>query len=383
MIRITDKSQCCGCSACVTACPAQCIVLRRDREGFDYPVADPDRCINCGKCTAICPVLNPGECLEPSEALAVRKEEYVRDSSSGGVFPSLAEAVLKKGGIVYGAVLDADMTVCHSEAEDMAGVERMRGAKYVQSDLYSTFEEVKDALSAGRQVLFSGTPCQAAGLRAYLGGSHEGLLTVDCACHGVPSPGLWEKYVKALEASCGGRMKYVRFRDKSRSWMHYDFVYDAGGGEIRREYVDDPYMALFVQDMTLRPSCYDCPARNGRSGSDLTLADLWSVKSAAPELDDDRGTSLVMVNTEKGRMALAGSGISGIPVDLEEARKNNGGFSVHVSVPERRKEFFAGYHSVLDLVGYMRGFVVRKSVCQKIYAGIRSSLSKLKRRVIG
>lgn len=383
MIKITDKSLCCGCSACVTACPAQCIVLRRDREGFDYPVANPDRCIGCGKCEKICPVLNPRETVKPLETLAVRNEAFLDGSSSGGVFPSLAEKVLEDGGVVYGSVVNDDMTVGHLDAEDMVGVDRMRGSKYVQSDLYSVFEEIGDHLSDGRKVLFSGTPCQVAGLKSYLGDSSEGLCTVDCACHGVPSPGLWEKYVKALEKAEGNKIKHVMFRDKSRSWMHYDFVYDAGNGEVRRPYMKDPYMALFVQNMTLRPCCYSCPVRGGRSGSDLTLADMWSVGTAFPELNDDRGVSLVLLNSENGRKMLAETGLVARSVDPLQAFRNNGGFAESVEKPERREEFFKGHHSAPDLIRYMKGFVVRKPLHTIIYRGLRAALSNIKRRFIG
>ncbi len=381
MIRITDKALCCGCTACMNACPAQCIVMRRDREGFDYPVANPDLCIGCGRCEAVCPVINPNEPAEPLAAYAARSGGFMKESSSGGVFPAIAEAVINDGGIVFGAILNEDMSVGHSDAEDMSGVDGMRGSKYVQSDLYGTFEEVRCCLDDGRKVLFSGTPCQIAGLKSYLGREHDGLLTLDCACHGVPSPGLWEKYVKALEKLHGGKMKGVRFRDKSRSWMHYDVIYSFGNAEVRRPYARDPYMALLVQDMSLRPSCYSCPVRNGRSGSDLTLADLWNVAAAAPEMNDDKGASLVLVNTEKGRGALSEVDLSAIPVDAGKAVKNNGGFAESVRMPDKREEFFRGHHSAADLVGYMKGYVTADPLgdfCRRA----RSALSALKRRIL-
>ncbi len=390
MIRITDKSLCSGCTACMNICPAQCIVMRRDREGFDYPVANPDRCIGCGKCEKVCPVLNPCEPVKPVAVYASRSDEFIERSSSGGVFPSIAQAVLNEGGVVYGAVVNEDMTVGHADAEDMAGVERMRGSKYVQSDLYGTFDEVRYYLEEGRKVLFTGTPCQVAGLKSFLCGCHDGLLTVDCACHGVPSPGLWEKYVKSLEKEYGGRMKGVRFRDKARSWMHYEFVTmfetmrpdgSPYSFEVHKPYIKDPYMALFVQDMTLRPSCYKCPARSGRSGSDLTLADLWNVAEAAPEMNDDKGVSLVLANTEKGRRALSEAELKLYEVDFDEGMKNNGGFAESLVLPEKRTEFFKGHHSVSDLVGYMKGYVVRKPF-RTMYSEFRRTLSKLKRKLL-
>ena len=378
MIRITDKSLCSGCTACVNICPVQCIVMRRDREGFDYPVANHDICIGCGKCDAVCPVLNPGEPVEPLSAMVARSDEYRAESTSGGIFPILAEKVISKGGLVYGAVMNDDMTVGHADASDMAGVQVMRGSKYVQSDLYSVFEEIRDELEGGRQVLFSGTPCQVAGLGSYLGKRYEGLVTVDFACHGVPSPGLWEKYVDALGKTGEGSLESVCFRDKSSSWMHYSFSYVLRGGrKISSPYMKDPYMALFAQDMTLRPSCYDCVCKAGRSGSDLTLADLWSVAQSAPGFNDDRGVSLILANTVKGRDML--DGVKGMAVDADLARMNNGGFRVHSDIPERRAEFFAGLHSAKDIPAYMKSFVIRQSFCKSL----RSALSAMKRRLIG
>ncbi len=378
MITISDKTLCCGCTACVTACPAQCIIMRRDREGFDYPfVNSPDLCISCGKCEKVCPMLNPPKETTPECVYAARVTEYVDGSSSGGVFPYTAEKVITAGGVVYGAVLEDDMRVGHCEASDMEGVAKMRGSKYVQSDLYSTFEEVQEYLKEGRKVLFTGTPCQVAGLNSCLGKSYEGLYTIDFACHGVPAPGLWEKYVKALEKKSGAPVKHVSFRDKSLGWRHYGFRFN----DQSVPYVEDPYMALFVQDMTLRPSCYNCSLRSGHSGSDLTLADLWNVSEAAPELNDDKGVSSVFVNTAKGRELIEGLELK--PVAIEQAKKDNGGFASPAQIPQKREEFFSGVHSAEDLVRYMKSYVIRKPLFVRIYKGLRRWLSKVKRRIIG
>lgn len=373
MIRISDKSLCCGCSACVTACPASCIVMRRDKEGFDYPVANPDLCLDCGRCESVCPVLNPMSEAESRDAYAVRVNEYVEGSSSGGVFPVLAESVIGDGGVVFGSVVDTDMTVGYFEAEKMDEVERMRGSKYVQSDLYSTYDDVKLYLEEGRRVMFTGTPCQVAGLYKYLGGDHDGLVTLDFACHGVPGPGLWAMYVKALEKKNGSRMKAVRFKDKSKSWRHYEFTTSFGS----REYMDDPYMALFVQDVTLRPSCYNCPASGGRSHSDITVSDLWSVAKVAPVFNDDRGVSGVYVNTSKGDEIFKRCVRDYVQVDMEMARMDNGGFKGTCAVPERREEFFKGLHSATDLIAYMSSFVVRRPLPQRIYRKLRKLLSQI------
>ena len=386
MIQISDKSKCCGCTACVNACPAQCIVMRRDREeGFDYPVANPDRCLGCGKCDAVCPVQNPSPASDPETAYAVRCEDYVDGSSSGGVFPALAKHVIDEGGVVFGAVMESDMIVGHAEAETMDQVQRMRGSKYVQSDPYSSFWDAREYLKAGRKVLFTGTPCQIAGLKSFLGGDHEGLLTVDTACHGVPSPGLWDMYVNALKARTQKNITSVNFRDKSRGWRRYGFTCKGPQGEtvLSLRVSADPYMALFMQDMTLRPSCYNCPARAGRSGSDLTLADLWSVASAAPALDDDRGVSGVLVNTPKGREYMSCiKAETMLEVPVEAAKAENGGFAESVAMPEKRAEFFKGLGvAKVDVYKHMSKYVVRKPLPVLLYRELRSALSRIKRRM--
>ena len=378
MIRISDKSMCCGCTACATACPAQCRVMRRDREGFDYPVANPDLCVGCGKCEKVCPMLNPSAASASVEVLAARSEEHVAGSSSGGVFPALAKSVIEDGGVVFGAVIESDHKVAHAEASELSEIEAMRGSKYAQSDLYSAFEDVKQYLTDGTKVLFTGTPCQIAGLKNYLGSNTEGLMTIDFACHGVPSPGLWEKYVKALEARSGGRIRSLSFRDKSRSWRHYCFRHD----DVSVEYVDDPYMALFVQDMSLRPSCYKCPFRAGRKASDLTLADLWSVAEAAPAFNDDKGASAVFVNTAMGKDLVHSVSMQSVAVSAEAAMRDNGGYSDPDAIPERREEFFKGVHGASDLIAYMKGFVVRRPLHQRIYRKVRRLLSDMKKRIV-
>jgi hypothetical protein len=188
---------------------------------------------------------------------------------------------------------------------------------------------------------------------------------------------LWKKYISSLENNHKGKIADVRFRDKSRSWVHYDFLYKAGDKTIRKPFMNDPYMALFIQNLTLRPSCYMCPVRNGRSGSDLTFADLWNVKIACPEYDDDRGTSLVLVNTKKGFKAL--SGIETVPIDKEQATMNKGGFNESVKIPVNREEFFIGYDSSNDLYKYMSSFVIRKPLHIVVYKALRNLISRIKR----
>ena len=374
MINVRNKSECCGCTACMSVCSVQCIVMRRDREeGFDYPVANPDVCIGCGKCETVCPVINPRESRRPVAAYAARSSRFVKTSSSGGVFPELAEDVIADEGVVYGAAFDSDFKVGHREVSCVEDIRVLQGSKYVQSDLFSTFEDIRYSLEEGNRVLFVGTPCQVAGLNNYLGKEYDGLLTVDFACHGVPGPGLWEMYLESLRKRYG-KITELNFRDKSCSWSHYDFR--VNGKSV--PYMSDPYMALFVQDMTLRPSCYTCPARDGRSGSDISLGDLWNVAALVPDMNDDKGVSLVCANSEKGKKALDSVSSELIKVDYDTARLNNRGFSKTVAVPEKRSEFFKGIHSTADLHSYMKGFVIRPPLLKLL----RGMLYKLKKKLL-
>lgn len=300
MIQIIDKTQCCGCTACEAVCPQSCISLNRDAEGFAYPIVDLDLCIGCDACEAVCPCLNRIQNPQEPQAMAVRaKDQALRlFSSSGGVFSLLASDMLEQGGAVCGAVFDENFMVRHSIVWEEAGVESMRGAKYVQSDLNDTFRQIRDLVDGDMPVLFSGTPCQTQGLRNYLGKDANRVLTVAIVCHGVPSPTIWEKNLREL-----GVVTDVRLRDKRDSWKHYATNYLVNGAEIFRPVMQDPYMRGFLRGLYHRPSCTDCPAKT--SGyADLTLGDFWGSEKIVPELDDDKGTSVVLIQTEKGRQAL-------------------------------------------------------------------------------
>jgi hypothetical protein len=261
----------------------------------------------------------------------------------------------------------------------------MRGSKYVQSDLYSVFFDVKEYIKSGRKVLFTGTPCQVAGLHKYLGGKSDRLVTVDIACHGVPGPGLWEMYVKALGKRAGSEITAADFRDKSKGWRRYGFkTVSTSGTSTSVRASEDPYMALFMQDMTLRPSCYNCPAKGGRSCSDLTVADLWSVARTAPQINDDRGASGVLVNTHAGIELLEKTKPEyRLELSPNEVMSDNGGFAPSVQIPERRVEFFEGLKVAgVDVYRHMSRYVKRKPLPQRLMRSLRSTLSSIKRRVV-
>ena len=248
MIQIKDKSVCCGCSACVQICPKQCISLKEDKEGFLYPTVNHAFCVECGKCEKVCPELHPFEVHEPLKVYAAKhQDDAVRKvSSSGGIFTLLADMVIDEGGVVFGACFDSDWSVVHDFTETHEGLQAFRGSKYLQSRIGNTYRQAEVFLKAGRKVLFTGTPCQIAGLKKYLHKDYENLLAVDFVCHGVPSPLVWKKYLEEIIAcqceknsvllhsnpfiSERGSMAGIRkidaisFRNKNLGWKKYSFA---------------------------------------------------------------------------------------------------------------------------------------------------------------
>lgn len=317
MIEITRKEDCAGCWACVQRCPKRCISMHEDNEGFLYPTADAALCIDCGLCEKVCPVINQAEKREPKAAYAAtNREDAIRlKSSSGGIFSALSEEVVRQGGVVFGARFDKQWEVVHDWADTSEKLTPFRCSKYVQSRIGDSYVQAEKFLKEGRTVLFSGTPCQIAGLRLFLRKTYENLLLVDIICHGVPSPGVWRDYLNAeLKHRCGfestSAITSISFRDKSTGWKSYSFTYTVktpSGGELR---VSEPgsrntFMRGFLMDLYLRPSCDACPAKHLKSGSDLTLGDYWGLEQTHPELDDNKGMCALMVNTGKGARWVA------------------------------------------------------------------------------
>ena len=346
MIQITDKQLCSGCHACREVCVKQCIAMVADMEGFSYPVVDLHTCIDCGLCEAICTVLHPSrETHEPEGFACVNPHTDIRmESSSGGVFSLLAQQVLDDSGVVYGASFDTVYTIRHIAVESHEELKKLRGSKYVQSDLSGILPQVKQHLIEGRLVLFSGTPCQVAGLHAYLRKKYDNLYCVDLVCHGVPSPKVWYSHVAHMQDKFKSPVTNVSFRDKSTGWASYSTLLRFANGKIfRQRFFMDRYMRLFQSNISLRPSCYACAFKTiGERQSDITLADFWGINRMAPKLNDDKGISLVMVHTKKGRKLF--DSIPGIvgrtPIDISRAIKSNA-MAVESSVKNRfRKQFF-------------------------------------------
>lgn len=374
MIDIKEKKDCCGCGACVQRCPKSCISMLEDNEGFLYPEVDKEMCIDCGLCEKVCPVINQSKERQPLVVYAAKhKDEQIRlASSSGGAFTAIAEPVIEEGGVVFGAKFDKDWSVIHDYTETKEGLAAFWGSKYVQSRIGESYKNAEAFLKTGRKVLFSGTPCQIAGLKRFLCKEYDNLLTVDFICHGVPSPGVWREYLKEETARlCGGknsvlshpkdnlgdvRIENISFRDKRLGWKKFSFALTLsvpdGHGAKNTVLLSEPlnkniFLRGFLADLYLRPSCHACPAKKFKSGSDVTIGDFWGVQNLIPEIDDDKGISLVMVNNPKIESCFRNYKIKKWLVNYNDILYYNISIEQSVSLTDKRRCFFCNTESTL------------------------------------
>ena len=304
MIVVKEKEKCPGCYACYSICPKQCITMEEDAEGFVYPKVHREFCIDCGLCEKNCPVYRKQESAEmPIAYAAINKNlEQRLASSSGGIFVLLAENIVRENGVVFGARFDEKFQVVHDYTETLQGIKAFQGSKYVQSRIGNTYVKVKEFLISGRKVLFTGTPCQIEGLKAYLQRDYENLLCVDIICHGVPSPKVWKKYIDFREAQEGKAVQQIFFRHKKYGWKKYTVLFEFSNEILYlQEHSKDLFMRTFLENVCLRPSCTNCQFKRKNRNSDITLADFWGVVNVLPEMDDDKGTSLVIIHSRKGQ----------------------------------------------------------------------------------
>lgn len=297
------NEDCCGCGACADICQKHAIHMLRDKEGFYYPHIDGSICVQCGKCEKVCPIKNQShrKCSNQYLGAQAKRREVRYSSSSGGVFPILAEYVLNRKGVVYGAGYNSHMEVIHQEAEHLEQLERMKETKYVQSSMQGIFLQAEQRLKENRLVLFCGTPCQVQALRLFLRQEYEKLILADLVCYGVPSPGIWGDYVKYLESKYHGKMTDFSFRDKRARDHGHTCAYVIDGMEYAGSLYQDRFCRMYFTDYTLRPSCYSCKFCTVDRDSDFTLGDFWGIEKVRPDVDDGMGTSMIILHTDKAR----------------------------------------------------------------------------------
>ncbi len=357
MININNPVECCGCSACVERCPKSCISFDEDKEGFRYPEVDVSRCIECGLCEKVCPVINengPNE-IKTVTAAWIKNETIRKDSSSGGVFTAIAADVLNKGGVVFGARYDERYEVCHSYVEMVDQLALFRGSKYMQSRIGNSYLKAEQFLKQGREVLFTGTPCQIAGLKLFLRKDYENLYTVDIICHGVPSPKVWRKYLdKIVEKDFGGispeKLTDVNFRFKDPSWTDYKLKISTEQHDVIESKSANPYNQAFNMNVTLRPICYSCPFKDGKSGSDITIADFWGIQKVDSSMNDDRGTSMVIMHN--CRIKLPDS-VEAKSEPIESVARYNGSYYHSAAYNGNRVVLFGHLDKSKDIISLM------------------------------
>ena len=349
MINILDKTKCCGCTGCVATCPIGAISMQPDEKGFLYPKIDENSCVNCGACERVCPIINKEHFQnEPKSYAAYNKDENVRfNSSSGGIFSLLADFILEKNGVIFGAAFDEEFKVKHISIESKDELYKLRTSKYLQSYIGDSYIKCKKLLLDGRYVLFTGTPCQVNGLYEFLGKNNhfEKLYTHDIICHGVPSPKVWEKYKEYRKKTDNNdEISHVNFRDKETKWSNFALKVEYKNGE--NNYIEshpkDIYMNAFLRDACLRDSCYSCTFKDKNRISDITLGDFWGINNIYPELNDEKGISVLIVHSKKGEEIFESikDKIVYKKVDFELSIHANRSMYESVPKPEKREEFF-------------------------------------------
>ena len=412
MIKILDKYNCCGCEACRTICPVECINMSEDNEGFLYPHVDDALCLNCHLCEKVCPILNPKQDRTPVEVIAAQNlnEKERLKSSSGGVFSLMAADVIRQGGVVFGAAFNEQWEVEHQYVEQIEDIIRFQGSKYVQSRIGRAYEYAEEFLKHGILVLFSGTPCQIAGLKRYLRKDYDNLITVDFICHGVPSPGIFRSYLyeEIENFACKGEGKNtvslrsihsisernallrkqhitiesIAFRNKEKGWKKYSFALTlsktSAAGEkntvlLSQTLDKNLYLGGFIQNLYLRPSCYHCKFRMGCSGSDYKMADLWHIE-LAPQFNDDKGTSMIIAFRSKLNLQNYIWNSKNLPLSMFY---NSSYFFSPRERKRKRKAFYKAYNRnknpLFELMARYIPFSFDELVVNKLFQIIRNN----------
>lgn len=312
VILFDKKEKCCGCGACMNVCPQKAISMQEDEFGFIYPQIDTNVCIKCGACKLVCNFQYKTEENAPIQTFAAcaKSEVILKKAASGGAFSVLAISILSKGGVVFGAAFDETWRVCHIGIESVEELYRLQGSKYVQSNVDTTYQQVKRLLKEGRTVLYSGTPCQIAGLYGYLGKNDKNLLTVDLICHGVPNQRMFLDYLSTF-----GTVRTFSFREKSAGWGKNGSVNTFTNGKIVKKRLWEsaqPYLYYFGNGLIQRESCYQCKYTCQHRSADITVGDYWGIEKQHPDylgkngFDTKKGISVIIANTEKGAEAIRG-----------------------------------------------------------------------------
>lgn len=373
---LCDADLCTGCMACVNTCRHKAIFIGSNSEGFYRPLVDIEKCIDCGACNNICPQKSPPK-ITQYEQQAFRcwhKNKAIRRaSSSGGIFSAVGDKIIISGGIVYGVKFD-ESTIAVFSSSDIDGntTDPYKGSKYVQAKIgEETFRSIKRHLIKGKRILFSGTPCQVAGLKKYLGRDYDNLYTIDFLCHGVPSPLIFNMYKSSVEEKGGSKIKSFSFRDKWRSWRMFNFKITLEKGLVIRQFRHvNSFCQIFLRDFALSPSCYNCQYVKHERNSDLTIADYWQNIGNSNLLGDgDRGVSLCVVNSEKGvaLLQLCKNDIVCKKISAERVLTSYKYFNISTNCPSARASFWKDVRkNDYELLARKYGYPAKSSIADKL-----------------
>ena len=381
--KIESLKSCCGCQVCKNICPTQSIRMIKKKDGFIYPSINKNSCINCDKCDNMCPIIN----FKKNQNYVQRKaylaysfnKEDLLLSSSGAMFPVIAKKIIEANGIVIGAAYNGKNLVEHKVIENVNDLSKIQGSKYIQSNIKDNYLIAENALKKGKYVLFSGTPCQIAGLKFYLKKDYDKLITQDIICHGVPSERIYKEYLKYLENKYHSKIVYINQRDKSTGWDNYSVKVVFSNGKIYKEYfTDDYFMRIYLSDKILRYSCYDCKYKGDNRLSDITLADFWNVNKVIPKIENtNEGISLIIVHTDKGERFINEIKNEAFiePVNKSEALKFN------ISYYENAKQSDFNHQIFDDLEKIKFDKLVKKYTKPLVKRNLLSKIKKIIKKV--
>lgn len=365
MIDVVSYQDCVLCGNCVCACPVKAISFENAHLDFRYPKIDLEKCVHCNKCEKVCPILEtkPQQKQNLPEAVIARNKncQIRKDSTSGGIFIVAAQAVLECNGVVCGAITDDDFTIKHICSDDQSDVLKMMGSKYSQSNMGTCFAEIRNYLDDGRMVLFTGCPCQVAGLNTFLGKNYRNLISIDVICHGTPSEQMLKSYVSLLESKYRSKMTRLQFRNKSNGWHRSAVTATFESGHTYSKPITvDAYMKGFLGSTYLKESCYHCRFRNFQSGADITIGDFWGAEIEMPQMDDNTGLSSVLISSLKGRSFWDKLDLESYPIDTEKVIQYNKNIMVSAAPNPNRTAFYnlskeVGYSSALDKMFWESG----------------------------
>lgn len=350
-MRLAEKKECTGCMACYNICSVNAIDMKPNEQGFLYPVVNENLCIKCEACIKKCPIINEEKLDQESlfhqkiYAAWNKNDEVRKKSSSGGVFSLIAQFVLQNDGLVVGAGFDDKMQVTHMIVEEKEELPKLMGSKYVQSYIGQVYKTVREKLIEGKKVLFVGTPCQVVGIKKFIGQNlYQNLVTIDLACHGAPSPRIFNEYIQYFEEKFGSKVEKIEFRNKKFGWKKYAMVLSfCNGKQDIGVYNNSPYLHGFMKDIFLRDSCYQCKYTNTTREGDITLGDFWGYQSKEQkDIDDDRGISFVIINSETGKNIFDAikHNLEYFERNIEDIKVGNKVLNRPTHIPKARQDFW-------------------------------------------